>query len=252
MTGIKEVLEQLCSHVEPLTSAGLQQIYLLRGAAEANMAYDLFSTLGFDVKLYPENDHAKFYYNPAAEDPEKTQRKMQFAMAHAQTLAAVKQSADRLKNTPAGRVASYSITYTNPSISSHDKRIVLDLTAPESAVKKPAPLQPATVSPPLPPAAPRPRKEAEEDIMDDFSSGPEVAKKSLYQVYKEQVANQDEDSLYVQAINYLKSQRATTAFWVVIYAAGILVAYSFFVLAQAYLCPDLATVKLNHWYCRYD
>lgn len=258
MTEIKDVLTLMCRKVEPITGAGHQQIFIVEDVHQARMAYELFTTLGFDVKLYAENQQAKFYYIPASEPADKTERKLEFACSHARILGSINQAADRLKNDAAARVASYQITYSNPNIAGSDKRIVLDLLSPEaphgksaiSSQSNAAAIPAAAAKSPVASKKKKPQLD-DNDIMEDFSAGPQVAKKTLYKMYKEQMEKQDEDSLYVQLVNYLKSQRATTAFWVVIYLGGILVVYSFFVLAQAYLCPDLATVKKNYWYCTY-
>lgn len=258
MSGVEEILRQLCRTVEKQAGANVQSVYILEPMDGARLAFEIFHSYGFDVKLYDDHGRAKFYYTPPDENPDKTARKLDILLAHSRGLERLRTAAETLKSDTQARVSSFKMHYSNPNIGGHDRRLVIDLIAPaapaSAAAAKPQPdmAAPVNTAPPAKSATNyNTKKKPTEDLEGEFSAGPQVAKKTLYKIYKEQMESGEHDSLWAQLMNYLKSQRATTAFWVVLYLAGMLVVYSFWVLAQAYLCPDLATVKVHYWYCNY-
>ena len=265
MASIEEILAGLCRSVESSPNNGLRKVYVLKNAAEAKLAFELLLAHGFDVKFYDDADGGKLYYTPSpSKNPAREQQKLAQAASHAAAMSAIKRELDALQSQPQARLEHYEISYVRPHLDDDDRRITIEIAAKKpvpgakkTAAAKAAPAPVATaqapVSPPLStPANGKKPKADDEDAFFELSAGPQVAKQSLYKQFLEQEKKQDQDSLWRQMVNYLKSQRATTAYWVVIYLTVLLVAYSFVVLARGYLCPDLATVKRDYWYCTYD
>lgn len=255
-----ELLSAICTKVEAVkNTAATQEVFLLENLQEARLAFDVLLAHGFEVKFYEEQTGAKLYHVIPDDVAGKFEKKLALAYSYAQSIGTIKQSLDRLKHSAYSNIQSYNIAYTSPSVHGQDKRIVIDILAVETAPRKKTAAPASTKQQESIPAAIsssnkiKSKKITQDEIdASDFDAGPAVAKKSLYKIFKEQQKKIDQDTLYRQTVNFLKSQRATTTFWVVIYLAGLLSLYSFFIIVKAYLCPDLATVQKNVWYCSYN
>lgn len=262
----EDILNTLCSRVEPSHSTDFQTIYILGDTKEAKLAFEVLVSYGFDAKVYHEDTGSKLYITtPAPETQAQTEQKLTAALAYARYLKPIKSTLDALCADEAETLASpdYNIAFANTPVAG-SKQISVQITpAAVTAAMQPTYQQAAAPQAPRPaaqaakkaPAAKQPvgknqYKKSDPDAFSQTSGGPAVGKKAYPTTAG---IKNEEDSELRQMWLYFTGNIATSSFSVFIIIIIIVVIITLFVMSKSFLCPDFARQEKNTaWYCLTD
>jgi len=219
--GIKDALLALCSRVEALSSNATQDIFVLGDAKEAQLAYDILAAHGVDAKFYPDANGGKLYLarTPVGD------KLLASVHAYAKGLRPLKPLLDGLSRDAAAGIADYSLGLTHDD---QGNKITIKLQSP--AAVQPKPFSPAPVLP-VRNTAPV-KKAALAHNEDELLKGPAITSSAEKGIYR-----------------YVSHKTAKNSMGLTVLAIITLVIITLGVLSKAVLCPDMATVKSNAWYC---
>lgn len=245
---IQDLVLAACTRVEEVTTATQAQlIFQVADAREAKLAFDLLKVYGIEAKLYNENGASRLYITPPKASFMANQSLLAEALAYAASLQSLKQRADQIATNQHIAAPDYSISFVNTPL--QDKQIIMHLVSAHRKVSSagtPAGSSPYIVSRPAAQlGAARPVKPE-----DDLFSGPEIMRpKSLGKFARKQ--DTGPDTLWKQFKTYMKGNAMAAGLILGACFAVLIIGISLFVISKAFLCPDLAVVKKQVWYCTY-
>jgi len=260
-TPLEAVLAALCTLLTLRQSNDFQDVYVAGDRIEAKLACDVLVAYGFDAKLYHEDDVSVLYLKRPAPDASLESR-FAGALAYAIMLKRIKHAMDSARDSDAEalEMTDYSIGFANIP-STGVKQITLQ-TVPVAVAVQNQPVAPAqpVASRDFPPAAAQlsdakrlrseklAHKKQRQKELEAFTGGSALAKS--YPGQRSRKPQDEPDGLLRQLNLYIRGNMATAvmAFFTLV-IMPMVVAFTLFVMAKSVLCPDLATVKSNAWYC---
>ena len=250
-TQIEDILNATCSSVKLTLSNDFQRVFVLSTASEAQLAFDILVTYGFDVKVYPQEDNtSKLYISHPTLSSAQLEKTLTTAKAYADTLKQVKISLDQLcNNEPAVGAVEYNLTFANLQPAS--KQIMIQISPARDVSVKVVDPDIVPVTNPTALAAARMSASRRNDKKDDggFASGPAVGRGPVPGTPKEDVAN-EKMSLKRRIMLYIFGNMATSSYAALIMAIILGAVFSLFVFAKGFLCPDFASMQSSAWYCK--
>lgn len=260
-TQFEDLLSIVCPGFDLKHATDFQKNYMVPDEKAARLAFDILVSYGFDAKVYPDDDNnnaAKLYITlPTADmDPAHIEQRLLCAIAYGKALSDIKLRMDALCRDDAGLLQSpsYTITFAN-SGSQSTKQIVIGVSNAAAQQQPAANFAPApsqrTAAQPAQASAQVARKPVKKKAEDDgFNQGPTVAKNFYSGSSKKD--GKSEDDFRRRAFLFITGNIATGGAGMMGALVMLFIAFSFFVLAKGFLCPDFAVEKKNQnraWYC---
>lgn len=248
---IKDILSLLCRQPEHLASNASHHIFKLPDHQEAAVAFDLFNSLGFEVKLYDEEDSsARLYIGKPAFDKKTLEDKLRAAEAYATALANIQQSMRDFCAVSGDLVENFSVNLLNNPDNS--KRISIGIYPKKEAGNTTEIINegPSPVTPAAAPATPAPRKgKPEKDSL--VKIGSSLAKTHLMEAGPNKGKEKGAFGRWLYT-NMLRHFIGSTA-EIMVLVFFLLLISALFVTSKAFLCPDFAMEnKKPSWYCDRD
>jgi hypothetical protein len=256
----EDLLSVLCPGFELKHATDFQKHFGVRDEKDAKLAFDVLVSYGFDAKVYPgeEKNTAKLYITlPTADmDPAVIEQRLLAAIAYGKSLRDIKTRLDSLCHDDAVVLNSpvYTLTFANAPQGGKQMVISVNPAVASQPAASPATVQPQRSVASQAAQAKRPvmtKKAAQKKDDDGFNQGPTVAK-NLYSGSGKKKDSRSEDDWRRRIFLYITGNIATGGAGVMAGVVLLFVAFSFFVLAKGFLCPDFAVEKKDvnrAWYC---
>ena len=260
-TQFEDLLSIVCPGFDLKHATEFQKNFTVPDEKAARLAFDILVSYGFDAKVYPDDDNnnaAKLYITlPTADmDPALIEQRLLCAIAYGKALNDIKMRMDSLCRDDAGLLQSPSYTLTFANSGGSAKQIVIGVSnaaaQPQASQGLSAPTAQRTAAQPAQASAPVARKPVKKKDDDDgFNQGPTVAK-NFYSGSSKKDGKKGDDDLRRRAFLFITGNIATGGAGMMGALIMLFIAFSFFVLAKGFLCPDFAVEKKNKnraWYC---
>ncbi|MGE3714432.1 MAG: hypothetical protein AB7F82_07925 [Alphaproteobacteria bacterium] len=243
------ILSWLCTSVEHLSSNPAEEVFKLRDKKEARMAFDVFNTLGFKVKIYDDEDSSRLYIAKPQFDKETLVQKLESARAYSAALKQIQKALQGLRSSQKD-VCDYSVNLLNNPDNSVRIHIVAykeDATRRNAEEQEKTPAAVQVSAPSTSPAAPSQRPGSTRK-KDEFSArvGPAIAKTHLMQDENGKEKDATQRWLYTHLLNPVFNNGAQILALIIM----MLILSAIVVTSKAFLCPDFAVDARNTpWYC---